>query len=189
MKEAIIPTGTTSGNTDRDIDLNKLKAVLERCGVVITERKPSEFAPKNVADDLPRLLSASPESTSADASVVIRMFLNYLSGRLTDSFLAQLALPVAPSALSALITYLSLLSDPSNHNAYSIRTHDLGQYMRLDASALRALNLTEAPGNAASTTRNTTLLGLLNKCKTAQGTRLLGTWLKQPLVNLHEISA
>lgn len=37
------------------------------------------------------------------------------------------------------------------------------------------------------TTRNTTLLGLLNKCKTSQGTRLLGTWLKQPLVNLHEI--
>lgn len=77
MKEAIIPTGTTSGNTDRDIDLNKLKAVLERCGVVITERKPSEFAPKNVADDLPRLLSASPtavEGTSADASVVIRVF-------------------------------------------------------------------------------------------------------------------
>lgn len=35
--------------------------------------------------------------------------------------------------------------------------------------------------------RNTTLLGLLNKCKTAQGTRLLGSWLKQPLINLHEI--
>lgn len=35
--------------------------------------------------------------------------------------------------------------------------------------------------------KNTTLLGLLNKCKTAQGTRMLGSWLKQPLVNLHEI--
>lgn len=35
--------------------------------------------------------------------------------------------------------------------------------------------------------KNTTLHGLLNKCKTAQGTRLLGGWLKQPLVNLHEI--
>lgn len=35
--------------------------------------------------------------------------------------------------------------------------------------------------------KNTTLHGLLNKCKTAQGTRLLGSWLKQPLVNLHEI--
>ena len=38
-KEAIIPTGTAKGNTDRDIDLKKLKAVLDRCGVVVTERK------------------------------------------------------------------------------------------------------------------------------------------------------
>lgn len=36
--------------------------------------------------------------------------------------------------------------------------------------------------------QNTTLFGLLNKCKTSQGARLLGTWLKQPLINLHEIS-
>lgn len=41
VKEAIVATGTTSGTTERDIDLNKLKAVLDRCGVVITERKPS----------------------------------------------------------------------------------------------------------------------------------------------------
>ncbi|THV05363.1 DNA mismatch repair protein [Dendrothele bispora CBS 962.96] len=173
VKEAIIPTGTNSGTSDRDVDLNKLKAVLDRCGVIFTERKPSEFAAKNIADDLPRLLSThSPSATtSADASVSI----------------PQLSLPTAPAALSALVTYLSLLSDTSNHNAYTIRTHDLTQYMRLDASALRALNLTEAPGNSGTTTRNTTLLGLLNKCKTAQGTRLLGTWLKQPLINLHEI--
>jgi DNA mismatch repair ATPase MutS len=39
----------------------------------------------------------------------------------------------------------------------------------------------------SSGAKNTTLLGLLNKCKTAQGTRMLGSWLKQPLVNRHEI--
>ncbi|KAF5380061.1 hypothetical protein D9615_006117 [Tricholomella constricta] len=173
VKEAIVPTGTTSGTTDRDIDLNKLKAVLDRCGVVISERKPSEFTAKNIADDIPRLLkptSASSAST-ADATMTIH----------------ELSLPTAPSALSALISYLALISDPSNHGSYTLRTHDLSQFMKLDASALRALNLTEAPGNAGTTTRNTTLLGLLNKCKTAQGARLLGTWLKQPLVNLHEI--
>ncbi|KAJ6491405.1 muts domain V-domain-containing protein [Mycena vitilis] len=176
VKEAIIPTGTVSGTTDRDVDLNKLKAVLDRCEVVITERKPSEFSAKNIADDIPRLLSAKATeglgaSTSADPSAVI----------------PQLSLPTAPAALAALIGYLGLLGEPANHNAYSLRTHDLDQYMKLDASALRALNLVEAPGNSGTTTRNTTLLGLLNKCKTAQGTRLLSTWLKQPLVNLHEI--
>ncbi|KAF8634825.1 hypothetical protein AX17_004076 [Amanita inopinata Kibby_2008] len=172
VKEAVIPTGTVSGTTERDVDLHKLRTVLERCGVVITERKPSEFNARNIAEDVSRLLNPSQLSFSS-----------------TDSILSlpQLSLPNAPSALAALISYLSLLSDPSNFEMYKLRTHDLTQYMRLDASALKALNLTEAPGNAGITTRNTTLLGLLNKCKTAQGTRLLGMWLRQPLVNLHEI--
>ncbi|KAI0777272.1 DNA mismatch repair protein [Trametes elegans] len=172
VKEAIIPTGTASGTTERDFDLKKLKEVLDRCGVVVTERKPSDFTPKSIGDDLLRLLNPSsmPSSSTTDAAATI----------------TQLQLPTAPAALSALVSYLSLLSDTSNHGAWSIRTHDLSQYMRLDASALRALNLTDAPGNVGSN-KNTTLFGLLNKCKTAQGSRLLGSWLKQPLVNRHEI--
>jgi DNA mismatch repair protein MSH2 len=170
VKEAIIPTGTTSGTTDRDIDLGKLKAVLDRCGVVITERKPStfhvffafnikadvclagEFTAKNIADDITRLLAPTPASTSssADPSITIRASLPF---SLPHPYLvltkptAQLTLPTAPSSLSALTTYLSLLSDPSNHSAYTLRTHDLSQYMKLDASALKALNLTDASGN------------------------------------------
>jgi DNA mismatch repair protein MSH2 len=101
------------------------------------------------------------------------------------TFVAELNLPTAPGALSALISYLSLMTDPTNHGAYSIRTHELGMYMKLDASAVRALGLGGAEQGAKSTT---TLLGLLNKCKTSQGTRLLARWLRQPLVNLHEIS-
>ena len=41
MKEAIIPMSSKSGNTDKDIELTKLKNVFERCGVIITERKSS----------------------------------------------------------------------------------------------------------------------------------------------------
>ncbi|KAH8097021.1 DNA mismatch repair protein [Cristinia sonorae] len=171
VKEAILPTGTASGTTERDHELNKLKDVLERCGVIATERKPSEFNSKSIRDDLARLLTPnSMPSSSVDATLSI----------------PQLDLAVAPSSLAALTSYLSLLSDPSNHGSFTIRTHDLSQFMRLDASALRALNLVEAPGSVNSS-KNTTLFGLLNKCKTAQGSRMLGSWLKQPLVNLHEI--
>lgn len=173
VKEALVTTGTSSGATDRDVDLNKLKGVLERCSIMVTERKPNEFLSKHIADDLPKLLLPAyvPDSSSAEASASI----------------PQLSLTTASSSLSALIAYLGLLNEPSNYNTFAIKTHDLEQFMKLDASALRALSLVEAPGNMGVSNRNTTLLGLLNKCKTGQGTRLLGTWIKQPLVNLHEI--
>jgi DNA mismatch repair protein MSH2 len=173
VKEAIIPTGTVSGTTDRDIDLNKLKAVLERCEVVITERKPSVFpvlprrncyiytqfqvnfrrrtsrmtSPVSSPPKQPKLSERPLQLTRQRLSV--RLFCQYYVCLLIIlSGTAQLSLPTAPAALAALINYLGLLSHSENHNAYSLRTHDLDQYMKLDASALRALNLVEAPGNA-----------------------------------------
>ena len=92
------------------------------------------------------------------------------------------------SALSALIITNSLLSDIRMHNMYRLHTHDLSQYMKLDASALKALNLMPAPNEVGGSQKNMSVYGLLDKCKTAQGKRLLQRWLKQPLINLHEIS-
>lgn len=54
------------------------------------------------------------------------------------------------SATSALISYLGLMSDDSNFAAYSLVPHDLKQYMKLDASALRALNCEDHPELASS---------------------------------------
>lgn len=90
IKEAVVPTGTASGATDRDFDLKKLKDVLDRCGIVVTERKPSmffrtiaatktymtrlgEFVAKTVEEDLTRLL-ASPTIGAgiAEGPTVIR---------------------------------------------------------------------------------------------------------------------
>lgn len=61
VKEAILPTGTQSGTTERDIDLKKLKDVLERCNVVITERKPSEPSPRTLCNTL---LTVTPQASS-----------------------------------------------------------------------------------------------------------------------------
>ncbi|QRV82157.1 DNA mismatch repair protein MutS [Ceratobasidium sp. AG-Ba] len=154
-----------------DIDLNKLREVIERCNVVLTERKAGDFNAKNIEQDLGRLLKTD----------------------LATAALPQYDLKTAMSAAAGLISYLSLTSESTNAHQYTLRTHDLAQFMRLDASAVRALNLMPAPGlgggggGRQSQSANTSLLGLLNRCKTGQGSRLLAQWLKQPLVNLHAI--
>ena len=76
------------------------------------------------------------------------------------------------------------MSDDTNFGQYQIYRHDLAQYMKLDASALKALNLMPGPRDGS---KNMSLYGLLNKCKTSIGTRLLAQWLKQPLMSLEEI--
>lgn len=69
VKEAVIPAGSKNGNTDRDLELSKLKAVFERCGVVITERKQSDFAAKSIDQDLARLIVASSSVVDMTASI------------------------------------------------------------------------------------------------------------------------
>ena len=78
---------------------------------------------------------------------------------------------------------LQLLATDSNFGVFDIMTFDLSQYLCLDAAAARALNLDPQPGEAPSMC----LWGFLNQCTTAQGQRLLGQWLKQPLMDKSQI--
>lgn len=68
VKEALVTTGTASGTTDRDFDLRKLKEVLDRCGVVITERKPSQYIYSSSTD------SRTLNSISHKANSPLRIF-------------------------------------------------------------------------------------------------------------------
>ncbi|CAO1618672.1 unnamed protein product [Sympodiomycopsis kandeliae] len=158
VKECLLPSDKN------DPDLQRLWGVVDRCGVIITERKTGDYNSGNIEPDLSRLLKEDASSAT----------------------LPEFSLKIGMSSMSALLTYLGLLHDETNFGQYSIRTHDLSQYLRLDASAVRALSLFNEAGQGAGN-RQMSLHGLLNKCKTSQGTRLLAQWLKQPLVNLHEI--
>ncbi|GAA6064732.1 hypothetical protein JCM10212_000403 [Sporobolomyces blumeae] len=161
VKEVLLPQEDKS----QSYDLSKLKQLVERCNVVVTERKKAEFTTKDVEQDLNRLLRGNLQAASRPEF---------------DQTLAM-------SSLSSLISYLSLLSSPHNFGAFTLKTHDLDMFVRLDASALRALNLMPDPSGLSGSSKTSSVFGLLNRCKTAQGTRTLAMWLKQPLVNLHSI--
>lgn len=64
-------------------------------------------------------------------------------------------------------------------------TFDLSQYLKLDAAAVRALNL--LPSLLEGGNKFASVLGLLNRCRTAQGQRHLAQVIRQPLVDKNKI--
>ncbi|KAF2195766.1 DNA mismatch repair protein [Zopfia rhizophila CBS 207.26] len=159
VKECLIQADASK----KDVELNKLRTIADNCGCAVAERGFADFGTKDIEQDLPRLLKDERAAGMLP---------------LTD-------LRLAMGSAAALIKYLGVLSDSSNFGQYQLYQHDLSQYMKLDAAALKALNLMPGPRDGAKTM---SLYGLLNHCKTPIGSRLLAQWLKQPLMNVKEIT-
>ncbi|KAJ2901814.1 uncharacterized protein MKZ38_001352 [Zalerion maritima] len=161
VKECLIVQ--EKADKEKDPELTKLKQIIDNCGVAITERPAGDFGIRDIDQDLARLLKDGQ----------------------TASMLPQADLKLAMGSASALIKYLGVLQDQSNFGQYQLYQHDLAQFMKLDAAALKALNLMPGPRDGAKTM---SVYGLLNHCKTPIGSRLLSQWLKQPLMSKDEIS-
>ena len=160
VKECLIQID--KAEKDKDPDLAKLRQIIDSCGIAISERPAGDFATKDIEQDLARLLKDERSAT----------------------LLPQTDLKLAMGAAAALIKYLGVLHDPGNFGQFQLYQHDLAQFMKLDAAALKALNLMPGARDGAKTM---SLFGLLNHCKTPLGGRLLAQWLKQPLMDKEEI--
>lgn len=137
-------------------DQRKINNILERCGIPLTERKSSDFKGADIEQDLARLVGS------------------------LEQHLAALEKKNATGALACVIKYLELLRDETAHGKFKLSLFDLAQYMKLDKSAVEALNLFPT---AKDSDKNQSLFGLLDKCKTSAGSRLLMQWIKQPLLD------
>lgn len=150
------------GGVRDEIEMKKLDGLLERCGIMKTEVKKAHFKAQDIEQDLSRLVRED--------------MANNLHQALEHS--------CAMSSLAAIIKHMELLSDEDNFRSYQLKTLDLSKYMRIDQPASRALNLFPSP---TDTDKSFSLYGLLNKCRTAMGSRRLLQWIKQPLLNIDDI--
>ncbi|CAK9806196.1 DNA mismatch repair protein Msh2 [Anthophora quadrimaculata] len=149
-------------------EFQTLKQLMERNNVMVTTRKKNEFSSESVVQDLNTLLKFEKGQQQNAQS------------------LPEINLTFAMSATSALIKYLDLTSDEGNLNQFSIDQIKQSRYLKLDSAAIKALNIEPRVDNHSIISGNapTSILTLLDKCRTSQGHRLLAQWVRQPLKDL-----
>ncbi len=103
-----------------------------------------------------------------------------LSGLGLDSF------PKASISAGALLHYLREIQKSDLSQLQSIRTYVKGDYMLIDAATRRNLELVETLRDKR---KQGSLLGVLDKTKTAMGARVLRNNIEQPLTSLGKISS
>ncbi|KAJ3440183.1 DNA mismatch repair protein msh2 [Anaeramoeba flamelloides] len=169
----------------------KATEVLQRCGVILTERTKKEFPNKINTTDLEK-----------DLSVVIT---NNQSSKNKDQNSNKFSLlqifekhSLSLPAVNTLVSYLGLLDDEQNFGTFRISTFDPMLKMRIDSTAFEALNLFPSREEHFSQSKNqfftndqdlrgSSLIGLLNRCCSKIGSRKLSLWIKQPSIQLEEI--
>ena len=86
----------------------------------------------------------------------------------------------AQDALSNLLSYLYATQMSGLENLHTLKIYNNALFMKLDASTRRNLEITET---LRTRERRGSLLGVVDKTKTAMGKRMLRSWLEQPLLD------
>ncbi|CCK72447.1 mismatch repair ATPase MSH2 KNAG_0K00810 [Huiozyma naganishii CBS 8797] len=179
VKECLVPDLSHAENNQ---EWTKIVNVIDRCGTAATLIRSSQFNKGNedVENDLIKLTN----------------------DKLIMS-LPQKFSPLALGACHALLDYLNLLSNSDVLGKFELVQHSLKEFIKLDASSIKALNLyPQGPSNPTMTSTQTSnfsygfnskgkvtsLFQLLNHCKTNAGIRLLNEWIKQPLTDMTKIN-
>nr|ATL75347.1 mutS-like protein 2 [Diachasma muliebre] len=160
-KECLVIEG--GGNKD----FQSVKRLMERNDVLVTSRKKGDFSTDSLIQDLNSLLKFKKgQQENAQA-------------------LPETSLEQAMSATAALIKYLDLTSDASSIGQFSVKQLERSRYLKLDAAVIKALNIDPPPGSSTIVGGAvTSVLGLLDRCRTPQGHRLIAQWVRQPLKDL-----
>ena len=151
----------------------------------ITRLNPAEIILSENSDyDLPAYLHITPVTkTFFDPGRASDVLKDHFNVSTLDGF-GLSASSAAVSAAGAIISYLNKNQAASLKLLKSLSVYSLDEFMLLDASTRKNLELTETlRGKDISGS----LLGVLDKTVTPMGKRLIRQWVNKPLINLDAI--
>jgi DNA mismatch repair protein MutS len=94
-------------------------------------------------------------------------------------------MPLAERSAGVIIQYLQDTQSAAAKQLTAIHTYSQDEFMILDASTRRNLELTST---LRSGSRDGSLLGVLDQANTPMGHRLLASWINKPLLNIQQIN-
>ena len=91
---------------------------------------------------------------------------------------------LAVAAVGSVLSYLFETAGSSGISVREVEYYSVGEYLHLDYTAVRNLELCET---MRTKSKKGSLLWVLDKTKTAMGKRMLRSWIEQPLLDLFSI--
>lgn len=187
---AVKSDGKTTGIAYAEVSTGEFRATEIDNTLAVAELQ--RIAPSEI------LFAAAENSSENDSAKEIGGFAVYLSAEHFLPESAQKALfkhfqtkslepfgladaPLAAAASGALITYLKSTQTETLDQLTRLTFYDTSRYMLLDGHTLKSLEVFESASGGA------TLISVIDRTKTASGSRLLRRWLRQPLNEVSEI--
>lgn len=112
-----------------------------------------------------------------------------IAGRLAKDNVGKFPLeryPLAAGAVAAALLYLEDLKHPVGRRFHTLELYFPGDYMVIDSTTARNLELTQTLHDGE---KRGSLLALLDQTRTAMGRRLFRRWLEQPLRRIEPVEA
>ncbi len=148
---------------------------------------PESFSKEEFFSEFKDVFSGSltvNEDWQFDYDLSLEEIKRHFSVKTLDAFDCR-NLPLASSAAGALLRYLKRTQKLPLNNISRISTYKVSQFMVLDESSCRHLELIQ--NNEDSSTKGT-LLEVLDHTRTSMGARHLKTWILNPLLDIEKIT-
>mgnify|MGYP003385209141 CR=1 FL=1 len=188
-------------DNDQLSNIDSVFVGLGNCNVYVLEEADSPGNKKvhkqmiNVLQDRGIEINSIKKSFFNKSKVDIESALTKLVGQLSQAMhAAESEHPIAYSCIGCLVDASMLLSsapagsggDDSSDplGTYDLCIGSLFKYMRIDTAAAAAVNLLPMPDEP----RFGSVYGVLNRCRTKIGSRLLNRWVRQPLLDVDAIN-